>query len=271
MTDVRLTATNPEDSSVVPVACNAKGELVLEEPGVGPAGPKGEKGDPGEPGAAGADGDPFTGNFDGDVSFGGAANFDSPVSIDGNENNVALTVDGVIQSFAPYRQKMGNNWNYAQIEMIRRASNINRAKFLAFCLDGDDPADVDLGAYPLIEVVYNTIPRGGSTSIDLSAKMQIGGPGGVYVQAAGTTYIDVDENGYTTFGNDVIVNSKDKEFMLVESNGLCHMVQGVQKISRDGKSQKVYPELRDIPGELTIVQEQLQRLMEKLQMLPEPD
>ena len=32
MTDVRLTATNPEDSSVVPVACNAKGELLIEEP-----------------------------------------------------------------------------------------------------------------------------------------------------------------------------------------------------------------------------------------------
>ena len=32
MTDVRLTATNPEDSSAVPVACNAKGELKLEEP-----------------------------------------------------------------------------------------------------------------------------------------------------------------------------------------------------------------------------------------------
>ena len=32
MTDVRLTATNPEDSSVVPVACNDKGELKLEEP-----------------------------------------------------------------------------------------------------------------------------------------------------------------------------------------------------------------------------------------------
>ena len=31
MADVRLTATNPEDSSVVPVACNEKGELKLEE------------------------------------------------------------------------------------------------------------------------------------------------------------------------------------------------------------------------------------------------
>lgn len=32
MTDVRLTATNPEDSSVVPVACNSKGELLITEP-----------------------------------------------------------------------------------------------------------------------------------------------------------------------------------------------------------------------------------------------
>jgi len=31
MTDVRLTATNPEDSSVVPVACNSRGELLIEE------------------------------------------------------------------------------------------------------------------------------------------------------------------------------------------------------------------------------------------------
>ena len=31
MTDVRLTATNPEDSSVVPVGCNSRGELLIEE------------------------------------------------------------------------------------------------------------------------------------------------------------------------------------------------------------------------------------------------
>ena len=31
MTDVRLTATNPEDSSVVPVACNSRGELLVSD------------------------------------------------------------------------------------------------------------------------------------------------------------------------------------------------------------------------------------------------
>ena len=69
MADVRLTATNPEDSSVVPVACNAKGELKLEEPIEGPKGDKGDKGDKGE------DGDPFSGNFADDVTFDGNATF----------------------------------------------------------------------------------------------------------------------------------------------------------------------------------------------------
>jgi len=32
MTDVRLTATNPDDSSVVPVACNSRGELLITDP-----------------------------------------------------------------------------------------------------------------------------------------------------------------------------------------------------------------------------------------------
>ena len=80
MADVRLTATNPADSSVVPVACNARGELLLEEPleVEGPPGPKGDKGDPGEPGK---DGDPFTGNFVGPVSFSGSATFSEDVVI----------------------------------------------------------------------------------------------------------------------------------------------------------------------------------------------
>ena len=84
MADVRLTATNPEDSSIVPVACNEKGELLLEDPleivgpegpagpegpqgsegppgpegPAGPAGPQGDKGEQGEPGEKGDPGEP---------------------------------------------------------------------------------------------------------------------------------------------------------------------------------------------------------------------
>ena len=81
MTDVRLTATNPEDSSVVPVACNEKGELILEEPGEGPPGPKGDPGDP------------FMGNFEGDVTFtGGDATFAGNVGIGTTEPDAKLIV-----------------------------------------------------------------------------------------------------------------------------------------------------------------------------------
>jgi hypothetical protein len=69
MADVRLTATNPEDSSVVPVACDASGRLLLEEQGQGPQGEQGPQGPKGD------DGDPFSGNFADDVTFEGSATF----------------------------------------------------------------------------------------------------------------------------------------------------------------------------------------------------
>ena len=80
MADVRLTATNPEDSSVVPVACDASGRLLLEEQGQGPPGPEGP---PGPKGDDGKDGDPFSGNFADDVTFGGSAEFAGAVESEG--------------------------------------------------------------------------------------------------------------------------------------------------------------------------------------------
>jgi len=62
MTDVRLTATNPEDASVVPVACNAKGELKLEEP------------------------ISFDGNLDGDLTVSGAITSAQYINAGGQPN-----------------------------------------------------------------------------------------------------------------------------------------------------------------------------------------
>lgn len=92
MADVRLTATNPEDSSVVPVACDAAGRLLIEEPQVieGPPGPPGEQGPPGQDGQ---DGDPFSGNFAGDVTFGGSAAFRSTIDVyDAGATNRAVRI-----------------------------------------------------------------------------------------------------------------------------------------------------------------------------------
>ena len=57
MADARLVATNPADSSLVPVACTPEGLLKTEGGSEGPPGPKG---DPGPEGPPGPKGDPAT-------------------------------------------------------------------------------------------------------------------------------------------------------------------------------------------------------------------
>jgi len=87
MADVRLTATNPEDSSVVPVACNADGRLLIEEQGQGPQGEQGPQGPKGEDGK---DGDPFSGNFADDVTFGGSAEVAGLIKVGPEYDNVSI-------------------------------------------------------------------------------------------------------------------------------------------------------------------------------------
>ena len=82
MSDVRLTATNPEDSSAVPVACNDKGELLLQEiPDYS-----------------------FNGVLEGDLSVTGSGNFASNVTTGeydltaGNVQGAKIQSNGVIRA-----------------------------------------------------------------------------------------------------------------------------------------------------------------------------
>ena len=75
MADVRLTATNPADSSVVPVACNEKGELKLEE----------------------IPDQSFDGNLQGDLTVSGSASFVGKVAVNDNPNHpdeASLNISG---------------------------------------------------------------------------------------------------------------------------------------------------------------------------------
>ena len=113
MADVRLTATNPEDSSVVPVACDASGRLLLEERGEGPEGPQGPPGPPGQDGQDGKDGDPFSGNFADDVTFGGDATVAGLLRADtrttGNGTAIYAQNTSVSSDDAPVRILNGSN------------------------------------------------------------------------------------------------------------------------------------------------------------------
>ena len=61
MADARLVATNPEDSSLVAVACTPEGLLKTEGGTEGPPGPKGDPGPQGDPGPKGDPGYPSIG------------------------------------------------------------------------------------------------------------------------------------------------------------------------------------------------------------------
>ena len=194
MTDVRLTATNPEDSSVVPVACNEKGELKLEEPQV-TSDLYVEKA-----------GDTMSGNL----------HLADKITLDASSGQIQA--DGRVQT----KQLFG-------------------------------PVSNDTDGNFRVVSVYNT---------DLSQPAAF--------KAA------IFASGNATFSGDVIIGSRNQQWMIVEQSGLAHLV--AQTRSSDIETADLvdpsadssdYPPLRDIPGELTMVEEQLQKVLEKLRMVPE--
>ena len=248
MADVRLTATNPEDSSVVPVACDAAGRLLLEEPQVveGPPGPQGEQGPPGQngqdglPGQNGQDGDPFSGNFADDVTFGGSATFAGDIKhVDYGEYGFSLATN-------------------------------NSLKFTVQTLQSDYMS----GANDLRQVFKTSYNN--SSGSDIKFAIQNTGTvriGGIINNTADTSdaNIQLNTDGSATFAGDVVVGSRFKQWMLVEQGGLCHMVQQVRANTADlvgavDATDGKYPELRDVFAELNIVERALEEVMVKLRM-----
>jgi cytoskeletal protein CcmA (bactofilin family) len=87
-------------------------------------------------------------------------------------------------------------------------------------------------------------------------------------------------DGSATFAGDVVVGSRNKQWMLVESGGICHLVEQVKSIDTadlETPSEAItYPELRNLPQELdqlsavvTALLTEVQRVEEKLRMAPE--
>ena len=216
MTDVRLTALNPETSEVVPVACNSRGELLIDEA---------------------TDYLPLTGgNLTSDLTIGPADG--SPV--------------------------------------IRLASN-GSASFVSEAITFQVNGDADFGGSVHVD-------SGELSAAYCNLNFQDGRTGPVFQVHEG---LDVDNpfaprfaishtgdltsRGTASFLKDVIVGSRNKQWMIVESNGLAHLVDQTDATAAtaDLVDEKTYPPLRDIPGELTMVEQQLQKVMERLKMAPE--
>ena len=256
MADVRLTATNPEDSSVVPVACDAAGRLLLEEPQVieGPPGPDGEQGPPGQ------DGDPFSGNFAGDVTFGGSAEFAGGLT--------ELTSDGIIYSGVIELQ---GDRNGSSTAISVRPTDASSEPTLKIRANGsaEFAGDVIVGEVNTSSSTLSGIRSkvGGELTIQ-----QVAHSGTFYnildVRNGTAQVANIKSDGSAEFASDVVVGSRGKQWMLVEQGGLCHMVEQVTRTTADLPTPAAdkYPELRDVFAELNIVEKALEEVMVKLRM-----
>lgn len=239
MTDVRLTATNPVDSSVVPVACNEKGELLLEEPSTSS-----------DVFVAKA-GDTMTGNLH--LGDGITLNPDGSAQLASGGVDVYTTGKVILGDKITLDASDGSAM-FASGNIVLN-SGLNGSAMFA--------SDVETGTF--------TATRG---DVARTPVIQTSPAGNVIIGDA--SQIVFTNAGSATFAGDVIIGSRGKKWMIVESNGLAHLVEQTLFLdvetadladNRTGNTQ--YPPLRDIPGELTMVEEQLQKVLEKLRMVPE--
>lgn len=281
MADVRLTAINPEDSSAVPVACNAKGELKLESAPWLEGNVSGDLTVVGYGSFANgqalirSDGGAEFGNqaiqlnATGDAEFAGsvrstysrvAAHPDqttgSLIRIDGAEDNIiALDYDGSAHfGGTVYSKNQLGLLSDSQVGALVAQNYSDKVVAYINCDGTAMFADGDI-----------SFKTGGA--VDVSGNLAIG---------TGINNVRIFANGSATFTSDVVIGSRGKQWTIVESGGLAHLVEVTRVLPGnlvstadlvDPNSQ--YPPLRDIPAELTMVEEQLQKVMERLKMAPE--
>ena len=148
MADVRLTATNPEDSSVVPVACNAKGELKLEE----------------------IPDQSFDGNLDGNLTVTGNATFAGGNAQILDTGNISLSVDGT--EFDESKNSGALSLSRFGAVTINLQSNANSASDIWRATRHDDAGK---------SAVTSRIKVGGSAefaSATFADRVQVGGDAG---------------------------------------------------------------------------------------------
>ena len=102
---------------------------------------------------------------------------------------------------------------------------------------------------------------GGSISLQTAA----GASGNTFfISRGGTPAVEITAVGTAKFAGDVVIGSRGSQWMIVESGGLAHLIE---QSSFKSESEN-YPKLRNIPEELSMVEQALAEVMEKLRMVP---
>lgn len=246
MTDARLTATNPETSELVPVACNAKGELILDTPE-----------------DVLADYIPATGgHFTGKVTFAGAES--SPyVTFNSNgqsvfKNIVKIEADPITGGAL---LKVGFGDSRGTINMVHHGSGE-----MAIDLKSDGGSSTDNiqiisdGTINLNkELTLGSVSGGGGGGVRLIQGKTLVYTNSSYQNAwegwnavngspALTSYIRGD--GYAVFRNELALKSNSKMWKVVESNGVAHLSTVSAREDGTIDFDQPTPPVRDLPAEL---------------------
>ena len=214
MTDARIVATNPADSSVVPVACNENGELLLAD---GTTDQFVEKA-----------GDTMTGNL----------HLGDKIIL--NPDGSAQFAGGVVDIYSTGKV-IGRDFQLDNGEIHIKYNGADRVRVWTN------------GATFFKNTAYDT------ESITIGNQQ-------------GADNIVLNCGGSAKFRLDVIIGSRGKQWMIVESNGLAHLVDQAAFLdvpADESANEPVqYPALRNIPQELDLIERALGEVMEKLRMSP---
>lgn len=285
MADVRLVATNPIDSSLVPVACTDQGKVLLADPGeltdvhvlgdlsvdgvstfasrVGintPASNDAHLNVAGTVVAAGLTvaSDPLDieNTTTAKVNINGSAEFAGNLNVNGgiNAGGSSLFADGRVYGRTVYASdSVGNGILFqgteAGEEKFRVATDGKGIFKGSLAVGGYENFGTGSGFNMSSTGQFNINRAANNTAIQIAAT---GDP---------TPRVVINSSGNARFG-EVVVTSRGQKWTLVEQGGLCHMVADVRS------DQAEYPGLRDVFKELDMIESALQAVMERLRMSP---
>jgi hypothetical protein len=237
MSDVRLTATNPEDSSVVRVACNSRGELLTVPPVIE--------------------------QIDNDVTING--DFAVNPGVDGlviEDNSSKHLTSRSLSNIAGGSQTTGALFSFetytnfsvpiAGVASVFGTGGVSSSSYVCGFL---------ANAGSVVNVSSSNVLCGYYSNYQIGTN-----------QGSGETFnFYSNGNAPNFFKGEVIVGSRNKSWTLVEQGGLCHLVEYPNTYSIEDEAplvEKDYPKLRDVFNELNLIEGVLEEVMARLKMVP---
>ena len=205
MADVRLTATNPEDSSVVPVACDASGRLLLQEL-------------------------PAIDTIDGDLTVTGKGSFAAGKSIIGNDGS-AQFAQGAVDIYAngttEFTQDVtfGGSGSFAggKVVVASDGSISSACRFIGNSVDSN--VEINTSAGPYLLRGYNTDAGIDAFNIGLAGSASFAGSV-VKINSNGSASFAGNKAGFTAEGYLWCTTRRGDTVILdATSNGLASWVE----------------------------------------------